>query len=297
MQVRADVSALRTLFMTLFFASVGMLGDPAWMADHLVLVAGVVGLILVGKAAVVALVAILFGHGLRYATATGICLAQVGEFSFVIAQVGADGGVIGEPMFRLIVSTTLVTLFLTPYLIAAAPRIGHWIERMIGKGRPMSGELADSTSSTAKLGEHVIVIGFGPAGRRAARMVRRRNARALVIDLTPSNVALAESMGLIAQLGDATSRELVEHVNIAAARAVVITLPDHRTVLHVVHGIKALAPDVPIIARARYHRYVREIEQAGAHVVVDEEESIGKRLGREINRCLRRRTGSPPART
>ena len=128
-QIRADVGSLRTLLVTLFFASIGMLGDPRWVLGNWHVVAAVVLMILVGKTLIIwAIVRLLgFRHGL--ALATGLCLAQVGEFSFVLAEMARSPVPLIDPdVFKLIVSATLVTLFVTPFLVAAAPRAADAIE-------------------------------------------------------------------------------------------------------------------------------------------------------------------------
>ncbi len=124
-QIRADISPLRTLFVTLFFSSIGMLGNPAWALDNWALISTVMVAIVLGKAAVLGGVAFLFRCSPGHALATGICLAQVGEFSFVLAEVARREQVIDNDLFELMVTVTIGTLFLTPYLIAAAPKVAR----------------------------------------------------------------------------------------------------------------------------------------------------------------------------
>ena len=121
-QIRADIGSIRTLLVTLFFSSIGMLGDPAWFVSNLPAVLGLVAAIVVGKSVLIWGVLRVFGLTHRNALAAGICLGQVGEFSFVLAAVGR-GTVISEEVFTLIISTTIVTLFLTPYLVARGPAV------------------------------------------------------------------------------------------------------------------------------------------------------------------------------
>ncbi|MBI3092451.1 MAG: cation:proton antiporter [Candidatus Tectomicrobia bacterium] len=104
LQIRADVGALRTLFATLFFASLGMVAHPGWLLEHWRLVAGLAGAIVVGKALLAAGVAVLLRYPLRHAMAMGLCLAQVGEFSFVMAEEAVERGVIADDTFLLFVS-------------------------------------------------------------------------------------------------------------------------------------------------------------------------------------------------
>ena len=130
-QIRADVRPLSTVLVTLFFAAIGMFGDLLWLLQNGLLVAAIVLGILVGKSLIIAVLARLFGQPWRYAVATGLCLAQIGEFSFVlatIAQSPADGmSLMSATTFRALVSATIISLLLTPYLVAVAPRLGAWL--------------------------------------------------------------------------------------------------------------------------------------------------------------------------
>jgi CPA2 family monovalent cation:H+ antiporter-2 len=288
-QVRADVGALRALFVTLFFTSVGMLGDVRWIADNWALIAATVAVIIVGKTLITTVVARMFLPKVRHAAGAGLSLAQVGEFSFVLAQVAYAGGagVLSGHTFKLFVSSTLVTLFATPYLVAAGPPFGRWAQRIGYRlGVEKTAAIEPSTPGVARSG-HIIVIGFGPAAQRMYNKMFKRHPNVLVVDLNPRNLTLARSMGLSAQVGDATNPELVKHLGVREAGIVVIAIPDHRAVVTVIRHVRDICPDTPIIARSRYHVFADDIERAGATVTVDEEDWIGRRLGLEVNRILR----------
>lgn len=292
-QIRADVGALRALFVTLFFTSVGMLGDPAWIVPNAALIAATVGVILVGKTLVTTVVVRLFGSRLRHAAGAAMSLAQVGEFSFVLAQVAYNNGegVLSDGNFKLFVSATLVTLFLTPYLVAGGPKFGRRLQsltRRVGISRPDA--VTPDASGEVRSG-HIIVIGFGPAAQRMVEQMFKRHGDVLVIDLNPRNLALASSMGLSAQVGDATNPELMHHLHLGAARVVVITIPDHRAAVTIIRHVRHESPDTPIIARSRYHTFAQDMRRAGATVTVDEEDWMGRRLGLEVNRLLRGKDG------
>ena len=129
-QIRADTSSLRTLFVTVFFSSIGMFGDPSWMLANWHLLLGTVLAIVVGKSVVVWGAMRALGAPAVSALAAGLCLGQIGEFSFILSEV-ARGRLISEHVFQLLVSATVVTMLLTPYLVALAPRIAG---RLAGRG-------------------------------------------------------------------------------------------------------------------------------------------------------------------
>ena len=287
-QIRSDVSALRVLFVTLFFASVGMLGDPAWIAAHAGSVALVVGLIALGKAGVVTLVALWLKRPLRHALATGLVLSQVGEFGVVIAGIARGNGLIDDHLFRLLVSATLVTLFATPFLVRSALAVGTRVARLVRTGTSDDGalELSEEADHGAP---DVIVVGFGPAGQEVARELLEHGATTLVLDLAPSNVDLARSLGLRAAIADGGSTETLIHHGVEHARVLVVTLPDHLTVQQIVSAVRTLAPGLAIIVRARYHRLAPELREGGATVVVDEELQTGRRLAAAVRATIAER--------
>ncbi len=280
-QIRSDISALRALFITLFFASVGMLADPLWIAQHAAQVALVVALFVVGKALLITGIALLFKQPLQYALATGISLAQVGEFGIVIAGIAHSDGLLDDPTFQLLVSATLISLFLTPFLLRAALPIGRALQKRLPTKNIASRTAADS-GAAEPLSGHVIVVGFGPAGQRVAEELANQNRTALILDLRPPNIALANSMGFAAELGDSTHLDVLLHHGITRARAIVITVPDHRATTQITVATRHLAPDIHIIARARYHNSVAELERPGGVVVIDEEFATGERLAEAV---------------
>ena len=289
-QVRADVGALRALFVTLFFASVGMLGDVAWIIENWVLIAATVSVIIVGKTLITTVVVRLFMSRTRHAAGAGLSLAQVGEFSFVLAQVAYAGGtgVLGAQTFKLFVSSTLVTLFFTPYLVAGGPKFGRLMQRVVYRlGLEKTDQAEPSEGGEPRHG-HIVVIGFGPAAQRMHARMFKKHGKVLVVDLNPRNLTLARSMGLDVQVGDATNPELVGHLHIETALAVIVAIPDHRAVVTVIRHVRNLSSTTPIIARSRYHSYAVDINRAGATVAVDEEDWVGRRLGLEVNRLIRR---------
>lgn len=285
-QIRSDIGGLRVVFVTLFFASVGILGDPVWISQHWLPVLGLTLLILVGKSLIVTLIGLAFRLPLRHAVASGIVLAQVGEFGVVIAGIAGGNGVVSEYLFRLLVSSTLVTLFVTPVLIRYALPIGGKVRKLFpAKAGP--GKSDSPETEPPPEGELVLIVGFGPSGQRVAdEMKEHPEFATIVVDMRQSNVDLARSMGFRCALGDATSLDFLIHHGISRARAIVVTIPDHRTAIRIVESVRTLNRDAIIIVRARYHNFVDELENAGAHILVDEEYLTGHALRKAVGRLL-----------
>ncbi|QDU35617.1 Inner membrane protein YbaL [Poriferisphaera corsica] len=286
-QIRSDVGPIKTLFVTLFFASIGMLANMSWIVEHLLLLIGVTAGIVLLKILIIWLVERIMNVQHRHAIATGLCLAQVGEFSFVLAITARgsspDNALISENLFNLIVSVSILTFFITPYFISIANPTGRWIEFQLRKHRLIrtpSKNLRGGESDT--LADHVMIVGFGPAGQEVADLMRAIEERVIVLDLNPMTALKVESQGMLSQIGDASSHEVLEHAAVHKAKLLVITLPDHRAAATVIRTARHLSPDLRIIARARYHVYVSELENAGSNRVIDEETAVGKELADQV---------------
>ncbi len=301
-QIRADVRPLSTLLVTLFFASLGMFGDPIWLMNNWLLVFAMVAAIVVGKPLVITLLGRFFGQPWRYALATGLCLAQIGEFSFVlgtIAQAEMGGVAILSPQtFRALVSATIISLLLTPYLMAVAPRVGPWFAAFVSRFRGRAALRLDegvfqSDAAERDVTDILMIIGFGYAGQRLAEgVIDLHKERIVVVDINPEIVSIAKSYGLMGVVGDAMQKEVLENAGIHRANIVVIALPDSNTVRHLIQLIRDLAPDAYLIVRCRYHLRRRELLNAGAHEVADEEEQVGTLLAECARRYLLIDSGS-----
>jgi CPA2 family monovalent cation:H+ antiporter-2 len=307
-QIRADVRPLSTVLVTLFFASIGMFGDPWWLLQNGLLVTGLVLAIVVGKPLVIAVLARLFGQPWRYAVATGLCLAQIGEFSFVlatIAQTQVDGvALMSAATFRALVSATIISLLLTPYLVAVAPRVGSWSAACISRLRKTRGsedvdDAPDADESESTPSDSILIIGFGPAGQRVVEgLMDAHQGRMVVVDLNSDNIIIANRYGLKGIQGDATQTEILEHAGIYRTRVVVLVLPDHNTTRQLIYLVRSLAPGAHIIARCRYHVRHWELLNAGAHEVVDEEDQVGRRLAEQVSQAMELKvTPDVPSRT
>jgi CPA2 family monovalent cation:H+ antiporter-2 len=294
-QIRADVRPLSTVLVTLFFASIGMFGDPWWLLENWMLVTGIVMAIVVGKPLVIAILSRAFGQPWRYAIATGLCLAQIGEFSFVLATIAqteiAGTALMSPTTFRALVTATIISLLLTPYLVAVAQRAGSCVDGLLSRlAVPQSKPPLQAVPPPDALqvaSDAILIIGFGPAGQRVAEgLISSYQSRIVVVDLNQDHIAIAHRYGLKGILGDATQTEILEHAGVSDARLVVIVLPDLNTSRQLIDHVRDLAPNAQIIVRCRYHLRHWELLNAGADEVVDEEDEVGKQLAARVREVL-----------
>jgi CPA2 family monovalent cation:H+ antiporter-2 len=284
-QIRSDVAPLRTLLVTLFFSSIGMVGDPGWLAAHVPAVLALVLAIVLGKAAIIWGLLRLFRLPHAHALAAGLCLGQVGEFSFVLAEI-ARGPLLSDDLFKLMISATIVTLFLTPYLVAWGPGVAQSLVSRLQRLGLLAPPKSTPPEADALAPPRVLIVGFGPTGRVVTESVLRMGERAVVIDLNPSVLRAADSPGLTPQLGDARQADVLEHAGVETIAVAVLTIPDTETCRAVADRISAMAPAAHVIARARYNRHLEELTNA-ADEVIDEERSVGLRLAAQVRRRLR----------
>ena len=276
-QVRGDMAPLKYIFLTLFFAATGMLANLPWLIDscHWLWVLGVVSGIVVGKTIIFWIIFLVMKQPRRVSIAAGICVAQIGEFSFVIGAEAMNADLMTDDLFQLMMSSSLITLLFSPFLISQSRPIATWIDSKFGRE-----QLPAPSESGEVLNNHVVVIGYGVAGRNVVKDLLDTGQQVLVIEMSPLGVKEAREPGAHSILGNAQRRDVLENAGIRTAKLVVITLPDHRTSSQTIQQIKSFAESIPIIARARYSIHSKNLTHAGAEVVVDEEECVGHTLAK-----------------
>ena len=276
-QVRGDMAPLKYIFLTLFFAATGMLANLPWLFDsyHWLWALGVVGGIVVGKTIIVWLISMAMKQPRRVSIAAGICVAQIGEFSFVIGAEAMNANLMSDDLFQLMMSSSLITLLFSPFLISKSRPIATWIDTALGGDQhPAPSECGEA------LKDHVVVIGYGVAGRNVVKDLLDTGQQVLVIEMSPVGVKEAREIGAHSILGNAQRRNVLEHSGIRTSKLVVVTLPDHRASTQTIQQIKSFAESVTVVARARYSIHSKKLTQAGAEIVVDEEECVGHTLAK-----------------
>ncbi|HBE70602.1 MAG TPA: sodium:proton exchanger [Planctomycetaceae bacterium] len=279
-QIRADVAPLQVVLLTLFFGAAGMVADPIWIATNLHYVALVVVALTIGKLLIIWVIFFLLGHTTRVAAATGLCLAQVGEFAFVLGSIGRSNEVVSESTYAMIVSAAILSFMLTAFLVPLAPGFAKFVGRLTSRTDlpPEERELHNPPE--------VAIIGFGPAGQITAGKLVEDEVPTIVIDLNRQGVLAAAEFGLEAHVGDATQSDVLEHAHLAHCKAIVVTVPHHRSAITIVEHARKLAPHAAIIARSRYERFISDFTLAGAESVAGDEHQVGERLAALLEETL-----------
>jgi CPA2 family monovalent cation:H+ antiporter-2 len=275
-QVAADIQPFRGLLLGLFFMTVGMTVDLelAWSRfDSVVLL--VLG-ILIGKTAIIAVLARLFGQSRVDALHLGLLLFQGGEFAFVLFAAAVLQGVLPFAETQVLILVVALTMMLTPLVAKLAGTLAKRMEQQ--EAVPVDAV----PSETAELKDHVVVVGYGRVGRAVATQLAEEGRAFIAVDLDPHRIAQARNAGFTVYYGDATQPDILSSLHIERARAVVVTIDNPKAALQVVALIRYIFPELEVFARARNDQHARELEDAGAHLVVPELIQTGVKLASEV---------------
>jgi monovalent cation:H+ antiporter-2, CPA2 family len=269
-QVVAEAIPLRDLFASLFFVSVGMLIDPSTLLTQTGLVTMLSAVVIVGKVGIVAGVVLALGMPARVAVLTGLSLAQVGEFSFVLARIGVEDGAIPTALFDLTLATALVTIVLTPSLMRVAPFLLTALNRLPLVGKRFL-DPVEAESVPGGISRHTVICGYGRVGRELAHALQARGLRYLVIEYNPYIVRELRAEGIPVVYGDASNPAVLEHAHLERASLLAVLVPDARAAEATTRAARVLNRRVDIVARAMDVHDVERLQQAGAAEVVQPE--------------------------
>jgi K+:H+ antiporter len=270
-QIVSDVMPFRDVFNSVFFISIGMLLSLGALAANLPTVLVWFVALVLGKAIVVLVVTRLLGNSLRVGTMVGIGLAQVGEFSFILAKVGLGQGLLSEGDYQKFLAASILSMIATPFLINLAPRAGYALQSMLSSGSPLDPQTEDIEAACHSLNEHVVVVGYGMNGRNLVKVLHRVGIPYLVLELNAEVVRQAREKGVPIEYGDASRKEMLSHVGLLRASILVIAISDPVSTRRTVAVAREMNPDIRIIVRTRYMAEVEELYRLGANQVIPEE--------------------------
>jgi monovalent cation:H+ antiporter-2, CPA2 family len=272
-QVLADVLPFRETFNSLFFISIGMLLNPAFLLDNLGAVFTVTAIVLTGKTVITSSIVAILGLPLRIALMVGLFLGQIGEFSLVLLTAARSVAAFPIAFDQMALSVILVTMVASPFLALLADRAGR-----------MTLDLREA-EATAGLAYHTIIIGYGLNGQNVAASLRSRSIPYAILEMNPKTVRMARDAAEPIYYGDAISENVLNSVGIAQAQCAVFAISDPVATRQGVAAARRLNPGLYIIARTRYILEIEQLYSAGADTVIAEEfetslEIIRRVLGR-----------------
>lgn len=292
-QAAADALPLRDAFAVLFFVSVGMLFDPAFLIQQPLMVAAALGIILIAKPLAALFIVAVLGHSVRTALTVAIGLAQIGEFSFILSELARQHGLMPDAGHNVLVASAIISITLNPLLFRSLPKIEVWLKKRPALWRLLNGRAERKMASMALTdsgpahsvedGKRLaIVVGYGPVGRSVQRALMDAGLSTVIIDMNMDTVTALHAEGQAAIFGDASNQGVLEQAGVARASHLVVTLPNASHRAAVVTAGRSLSESVRIVVRARYLREREDLERSGASAAVFEEAEAAVALARLV---------------
>jgi CPA2 family monovalent cation:H+ antiporter-2 len=279
----ADALPMRDAFAVLFFVSVGMLLDPGYLLEHPLSVIAVVALIIVGKSiAAMAIVAAL-GYPLKTGLTVGAGLAQIGEFSFILATAGVGLAILPEEAYQLVVAGALISITLNPLLFAVIDPVDAWFKRHPALRRRLDrggGRLARPALGEAPIRGHAVICGWGRVGRTVARALDDRGFGYVVVEEHRRTVEALRARGIQALYGDIADAELLDHAGLARARVLVFAAYDPPAAEFAVEHARRVNPRIEVVARVETPEEAKRLLDRGASQTVEGERELGVQMAR-----------------
>jgi CPA2 family monovalent cation:H+ antiporter-2 len=268
-QISADLLPFREAFAVVFFVSVGMLVNPAYLLERWDQVLVLTLLIVGGKGVVSGLLGAVLPAPGRTALVLAAGRGQIGEFSFIIGQTGLAIGVLDTSQYSLILAGAIVSIPLNALVFRLVDPGERALQRWPRVWRALShGALPLEDLAHTALSGHVVIVGCGRVGRHIAETLGRLQIPRLVVEADPARLTKLRELGVPVLYGDASSSEILDHASLDRARALVITLPDDASALAVAQRVRQDAPSLRMIARASTWDGARRLKSSGVDHVV-----------------------------
>ena len=250
-----DILPLRDVFVSFFFVSLGMFFDFQLLAEKPM----EVGLLLLAFIGGKGLIAILAASFMRFppraAWLAGVGLAQFGEFGFIILQLAIQEGVVVEAEIGTLLNAGILSMFLTPLLVYKAPHFTAGERALDPLAKLLRARSAEELEDrTVGHSDHVVVIGYGLAGRLLTNSLSRLKIEAVALEMNSDNVELGRKLGDPVYYADATSEEALGHAHVESCRAIVIMINDNQAIERVISTIARMKVDAPVFVRTQYMR-------------------------------------------
>lgn len=258
-----NILPFRDYFASIFFISIGMLLQINYFAAHWVLVIGMTAFLATIKTILVFLTARLLRYPLRSSLLAGLGLAQIGEFSFLLAQQGAGTGLIGGDVYQLFINTSIISMLATPLIVQVAPSLVPNL--------PMMEPHQNGKSGICTIKEHTIIAGYGLNGRNLAKTLKATHIPYVVLEVNADTIRKARAAGEPMLYGDITREDVFTRAGVQCAKIVVFAISDFSAARVAVRMVRKMNPAVFILVRTRYAAEVDELLKLGADQVIPEE--------------------------
>lgn len=274
-QIFSDTLPFRDAFNSIFFVSIGLLLNLLFVSENLLLIVSLTSGILFVKAIIIIGIVLLMKFPLRVAVLAGLSLAQIGEFSFVLAQAGLNFKLIGDIYYNSFLASTIFSMILTPVIMKLAPVIA-------GKSSSLEKKKEHGDDFLGNLHGHVVIAGFGLNGSNLARVLKETGIKYVVTELNPDTVRKEKAKGEKIIFGDISKDEVLKAVKIDKANIIVYAISDPAVTRMSLKLVKKLNPNIYALVRTRYVNEVDELKKLGADEVIPEEFETALQIFRKV---------------
>lgn len=265
-QALNDIIPLRDVFGLVFFTSIGMLLDPKVISENIVLITVLVSLIVVSKFLVFSSLSLLFKYKNIIPLALGLGLAQIGEFSFVLARTGEQSGVIDKNFYSLVLAVSVITMILSPFLTMLSTPL-YSLKRKMFKNE----QVQTINMPEGGLSNHVLIAGGGRVGSQVSAVLNRLNFPFIIIEQDFRRFEKAKKQGFPVIYGDAGQETVLHAANIHRAKLIIVTAPSIITAREVLAAATLHNPEIDIIVRANDMEQIKELQRLDIKEIVQPE--------------------------
>jgi CPA2 family monovalent cation:H+ antiporter-2 len=270
-QVLGDMTPLRDIFSAIFFVSIGMLINLSFMAGNITSVIAIVLVIILGKFVICAATARLFGYTGKTIPLVGAGMTQIGEFSFVLAELGLGAGVISQHSYSLILASAMISIILTPFIYGLTSNLSTRLIQARGLRPLMPADVPQSAADVANISNHVVICGHGRVGGNVAKLLSQLEIPYLVIDLDPATISSLRDQGIPCIYGDAGNREVLSQAGLKDAALLIIATPDPTAARLTLDHALSINPQLDVIARVHSDLELDFLQGRGASELVQPE--------------------------
>ena len=292
LRAAADALPMRDAFAVLFFVSAGMLFDPVAFAAAPWITVATLAVVMVGKPLAALVIVLLFGYPVRVALSVAVALGQIGEFSFILAAMGATLKVLPAEATNALVAAAILSISVNPLLYGGVKPVERWLTRQPRLWRWLNARSSGSVGcSPETLAEtepryRAVVVGYGPVGRTLVRLLRENGIEPTIIEMNLETVRGLRDGGFSAVYGDATQLATLKQAGADRAGSLFLTASSVAGAEEVVRLARELNPSVRVLARTAYLRQRHELFAAGADAVFAGEGEIALAMNETVLREL-----------
>ncbi|HVK09240.1 MAG TPA: cation:proton antiporter, partial [Gemmataceae bacterium] len=291
LRAASEALPMRDAFAVLFFVSVGMLLNPRQLIESPGLIAATVAVVLVGKPLAAVVIVMALRYPPKTALAVAIALAQIGEFSFILATLGKQLKVLPDVATDTLVAAAIVSITVNPLLYRLADPIDGWASKRSAVWRRLTARARPTGEPVPEAGpvespHRAVVIGYGPVGRTVTRLLQENEIEPTVIELNMDTVRELRGSGVAAVYGDASHLDTLKAAGVAGAGSLVLSSAGMGGSGEVIRWARQLNPDIRILARTAYVRELPALHKAGAQTAFSGEGEVALALTVEILQAL-----------